>query len=222
MFIATGSKASVELKGLRQSVPVILTAAVILLAAFGTLAPSASGTTSTSQSTIQGRREPPGLVSGWAMSNVTVMSTSYTQMMLMNSGMGLTLSSISVASSTNGQVMANVAYNSNIVQVEFDHDGGAELVIHSSIKPASVYADDRLLVESSSTAGLSFSSNAWDYDQTSSTLTVFADPSTITAFYGSTQVPEFPISLAALTMMLATIAAAVTVSAARRKETQSR
>jgi hypothetical protein len=221
MFIATGNKASVELKGLRQSVPVILTAAVLLLAAFGTLAPSASGTTSTSQSTMQGRREPPGLVSGWAMSNVTVMSTSYTQMMLMNSGMGLTLSSISVASSTNGQMMENVAYNSNIVQVEFDHDGGAELVIHSSIKPAAVYADDRLLVESSSTAGLSFNSNAWVYDQTSSTLTVFADPSTITAFYGSTPVPEFPISLAALTMMLATIAAAATVNAVRRKETRS-
>jgi hypothetical protein len=113
----------------------------------------------------------------------------------------------------------SVAFNNEIVQVEFDHDGGTELVIYASAPPAAIYADGRLLVEASSTSGLTFNSNAWAYDQGSGKLTVFADPSTVT-LYGASPVPEFPISLTALTMMLALVAAAATVNAVRRKETQ--
>lgn len=177
------------------------------------------GSGGTSTTAMHTRSEPPGLVNGWAKANVTVMSTTFAQTVLLNGVVQIALSSFSVSSSTNGQVMANVASNENIAQVEFDHDGGVELVIHSSAMPAAVYADDRLLIQASSTAGLNVNSNAWVYDRGSATLTVFADPGTVTMFYGSAPIPEFPISLASLTMILGIIAAAATVTAVRRKKT---
>jgi len=177
-------------------------------------------TTSTSESTVQqGGGEPPGLASGWATTNVSVRSTVFTQTLVLNWGASVTLSSMSVSSSTNGQMIDNVAYNNDIVQVEFDHDGGTVLVVYASAPPAAIYADDRFLVEASSTTGLTFNSNAWVYDQGSGRLTVFADPSTVT-FYGASPVPEFPTSLTALTMILAIVAAAATVNAVRRKQTR--
>jgi hypothetical protein len=176
-------------------------------------------TTSTTATTPSSWREPPGLVNGWATSNVTVMSTTFTQTIILNGLVTVSLSSISVASSTNGQIMANIASNPNVVQVEFDHDGGTKLILHSSSRPAAVYADDQLLAEASSSASLTVNSNAWVYEQSSGTLTVFADPSTITAFYGSaTPIPEFPNSLLALGIPLLAFASIFLATTRKRKQ----
>lgn len=117
-----------------------------------------TSTTTTTTTTTPG--QPPGLVSGWATSNVAVMSTTYPQTLTLNGGVVVTLSSISIVSSTNAQIIENVAYNQNTVQVQFSHDGGTELVISSSARPVAVYADAQLLAQASSSAGLTFNSNA--------------------------------------------------------------
>jgi hypothetical protein len=145
-----------------------------------------------------------------------VESTTFGQIVVLN-GVVVTLSSFTLAYSADGQVMTYVASNDHIAQVEFDHDGAAELIAHCSSKPSAVYADDRLLVESSTTTGLTANSNAWVYDQNSGTLQVFADPSSITMFYGGTPVPELPSSLISVVTMLTTLAALATVMAVRKQ-----
>lgn len=177
-------------------------------------------TTASSTSAETSRREPPSLIDGWATSNVTVRSTTFIQTLLFIGAQGATITSISLASSSNGQVIENVASNANIVQVEFDHDGGTELVIRSSARPAAVYADDRLLPPVVSTAGLNFSSNVWVYAQSNGMLTIFADPSTVTAFYGTapTPIPEFPNSILAVTLPMLAFATVIVLTGKRRKK----
>ena len=180
-----------------------------------------SSTSTTSASTVSSssddheRREPGGLAKGWAKSNVTVESSSFEQTIELN-GVPVVITSVVVVYSTNGQIVTNFASNDNTAQVEFDHNGAAEVVVHSSARPNAVYADDHLLVEASTTAGLTANSNAWVYDKNSATLTVFADPSTVTMFYGSTPMPEYPSQLLPIATILATIAALAAVVAVRR------
>ncbi|MGA2460296.1 MAG: hypothetical protein ABSF82_02630 [Candidatus Bathyarchaeia archaeon] len=159
---------------------------------------------------------PPGLVNAWAHSNMSVVARAVTHAIFLNGTHGVELAEIAINASSNGQMIRDVAFNESVVQVDLDHDGRVELSVNSSAKPTAVFADDNELSESQSDAGLTVNSNTWVYDQNSHTLTVFADPSSITIFYGSapTPVPESPFASIAF-LLIAAIAGAALV--ARKK-----
>jgi hypothetical protein len=177
-------------------------------------------TSTSSTSAETSRPEPPGLRAGWAASNITVRSTIFHQTLLFIGAEGATITSITLASSSNGQVIRNVASNANVAQVEFDHDGGIVLVIQTSARPAAVYADDRLLAPVVSTAGLNFSSNVWAYAQGNGMLTVYADPATVTLFYGTAPapIPEFRNNVLAVTLAMVAVATIFILTKRGRKK----
>lgn len=170
---------------------------------------AASSSTTNSASTSghgNGRRGsgvPPGLLNAWAHSNMSVVARAVTHAIFLNGEHGVELAQIAIAASSNGQLIENVATNETVAQVDFDHDGAVELDVNSSAKPAAVFADDNELTEAQWNVGLTPNSNAWAYDQNSHMLKVFADPSSITIFYGQAPmpVPEFPAGLVALTLV---------------------
>ena len=115
----------------------------------------------------------------------------------MNGASNVRLDYVAINSSSSEQTIRNIAFNGSILQVELDHNGSIQLVINSSTRPTRVYADNFELAEAQSTSGLTPESEAWIYDQNTGTLTIFADPSSITIIYGSvaTPVPEFSFAL---------------------------
>jgi len=106
---------------------------------------------------------PPGLPIAWATSNMSVQATSVTGQIFLSSG--LTVSEI-----TSSNTISNVAYNSNAMQVEFTSSGHVSISMMVPQKPSSVWADSTQI-------------STWNY--ANGVLTVSADPSTITAFFGS-------------------------------------
>ena len=155
------------------------------------------------------------LVSNSNMSTaiVVVGARAVTHTIILNGTDGVELAQIAINASSNGQMIHDVAFNESVVQIDFDHGGAVELSANSSAKPTAVFADDRELPESQSSAGLNPNSNAWVYDQNTHMLTVFADPSSVTIFYGSapTPVPEFPFASAPL-VFLAALAATILIA----------
>jgi len=137
---------------------------------------------------------PPGLVNGWAHSNVTVGARNITQPFFMNGTDRVRLSHIAINASSGGQIIRNIAFNQTVAQVEFDRNGSIQLIINSSVKPTQVFADNIELSEAQSLNGLTPASEMWFYDQNKQTLMIFADPSCITLFYGPvvSPIPEFP------------------------------
>ncbi len=133
--------------------------------------PRTSTTTSLSSSTNttsgHGRPGgvPPGLLNAWAHSNMSVVARAVTHAIFVNGTHGVELAEIAINASSNGQMIRDVAFNESVVQIGFDHDGAVELSANSSVKPTAVFADDRELPESQSSAGLNQNSNAWVYDQ---------------------------------------------------------
>jgi len=139
----------------------------------------------------------PGLGNGWARSNMTIAARNITQPILLNGTDRVRLGYIAIDASSSGQVIRNVAFNESVAQIEFDGNGSVQLVISSSSKPSEVFADGDLLPEAQSPAGLTPQSDAWVYDSNNQTLTIFADPASITLIYAPTQssvapVPEYP------------------------------
>jgi len=155
------------------------------------------------------------LVSNSNMSTaiVVVGARAVTHAIFLNGTHGVELAEIAINASSNGQMIHDVAFNESVVQIDFDHGGAVELSANSSAKPTAVFADDRKLPESQSSAGLNPNSNAWVYDQNTHMLTVFADSSSVTIFYGSapTPVPEFPFASAPL-VFLAALAATILIA----------
>jgi len=138
---------------------------------------------------------PPGLVNGWAHSNVTVGARNVAQPLFMNGTDSVRLSHIAINASSAGQIIRNIAFNQTVTQIEFDRNGTLQLIINSSVKPTQVFADDLELSESQSLNGLTPTSEMWYYNQSNQALTS-ADPSSITIFYAPTApVPEFPTPL---------------------------
>lgn len=158
------------------------------------------GAQSTTATSAHGRQGgvPPGLLIAWAHSNMSILARTVTQAIFLNGAHGVELTEIAINASSNGQLIRNVAFNESVAQIEFDHDGAVELSANSSAKPTAIFADDMELAEAQSSSGLNANSNAWVYSQNNHTLTVFADPSSVTIFYGSTPtpVPEFPLAYA--------------------------
>jgi len=155
---------------------------------------------------------PPGLVNGWAHSNMSIGAKNATQPIFINGTDRVRLASMVINASSGDQIIRNIAFNQSVAQVEFDHDGSVQLIINSSAKPARIFADNMELSEAQSLNGLTPESEAWVYDQSSHTLIIFADPSSITIIYGSatTPIPEFPAELGlvlvgclAVTLMIA-------------------
>jgi len=143
----------------------------------------------------------PGLVTGWAHSNMTVTAKNLTQPILLNGTEGVRLRFIAINASSSGQMIRNVAINESVAQIEFDYNGSIQLTISSSVKPSLVFADGNLLSEAQSPVGLTPQSEAWVYDSSNQTLTVFADPTSVTLIYTptatatTTPVPEYPTAL---------------------------
>lgn len=146
---------------------------------------------------------PPGLLNAWAHSNMSVVARAVTHAIFLNGTHGVELADIAINASSTGQLIRDVASNESVVKIDFDHDGSVELTVNSSAKPNAVYADDMELTEAHSPEGLNPNSEAWVYDQNRQVVTIFADPSSITLFYGPapTPVPEFPSSLAGLILI---------------------
>ena len=117
-----------------------------------------------------------------------------------------------------------MAFNETVVQVKFHHDGNTELSAYSSAKPSAVFADDVELTETpvQFNSGLTPSNEAWTYDQNNHVLTVFADPSSITIFYGSAQtpVPEFPAPIVSMLGVSVFITAGLAMILSRRRITR--
>ena len=107
---------------------------------------------------------PPGLPIAWATSNMSIQAQTVTGQIFLSPG--LPVSSIA-ASNT----ISNVAYNSNIMQVEFAQSGPVSLSMQVPQKPASVWADSTQI-------------STWSY--ANGILTINADPSAITIMFGST------------------------------------
>jgi hypothetical protein len=164
---------------------------------------------------------PPGLVNAWAKSNMSVVARAVTHAIFLNGTHGVELAEIAINSSSNGQLIRNVAFNESVAEIQFDHDGSVELTVNSSAKPSAVFADDMRLGEASSTAGLNANSNAWIYDQNDHVVTIFADPSSVTLYYGSepTPMPEFQSGLVAL--MLVGVASATILLLKKRPRTRA-
>ncbi len=184
-------------------------------------AEAVQASTTTSTSTSHGRHGqgvPPGLSNAWAHSNMSVVARAVTHAIFLNGMHGVELAWIAITASSNGQMIQNVAFNETVAQIKFDHDGNTELSVNSSEKPAAVFADDFGLTEASSQIGLTPASDAWTYNQTSHVLTVFADPSSITIFYGTAPapVPEFPAEFLEVILTLAIVATAAMIVAGQR------
>jgi ABC-type branched-subunit amino acid transport system permease subunit len=143
----------------------------------------------------------PGLAGGWAHWNMTIGAKNLTQPILMNGTQRVRLGFIAINTSSTGQMISNVAFNDSVFQIEFDRNGSIQLTVNSSAKPLQVYADDTLLPEAQSLIGLPPQSNVWVYDANNQSLTVFADPSSVTVIYAptsapvTTPVPEYPSAL---------------------------
>lgn len=166
------------------------------------------------------RGEVPGLVGGWAHWNMTVAATNLTQPILMNGTQRVRLGFIAINMSSTGQMIRNVAFNESVFQIEFDRNGSIQLTINSSAEPSQVYADGNLLPEAQSVVGLTPQSNVWVYDANTQTLTVFADPTSVTVIYTATSapVPEFPTTLGLLLIGCL----AITLFFAKKSETHAR
>ncbi len=143
------------------------------------------------------------MLNAWAHSNMSIVARDVTHAIFLNGTHGVELAEIAINASSNGQLIENVAFNESVVQIDFDHDGAVELVVNSTAKPTSVFADDMQLPEAQSTNGLNMNSNMWTYDEGHQQLTIFADPSSVTVLYGSnpTPIPEFPAALTALALI---------------------
>lgn len=167
---------------------------------------------------------PPGLLNAWAHSNMSVVARAVTHAIFLNATHGVELAEIAIATSSNGQIIKNVAFNESVAQIDFDHEGAVEMEINSSAKPAAVYADDSELAEAQWNVGLTPNSNAWFYDPNTHMLTVDADPSSITIFYSSTPtpVPEFPTGAVALVLLASLIATVLAVEKGSRRHKASR
>jgi hypothetical protein len=122
------------------------------------------------------------------------------------------LSHIAINASSGDQNIRNIAFNQTVAQIEFDHNGTLQLIINSSVKPTQVFADNLELTEAQSLNGLTPTSEMWFYDQNNQTLVIFADPSSITIFYGpvASPIPEFPIAPGLV--LIASIAAGAIVT----------
>lgn len=137
-----------------------------------------------------------GLLNGWAQSNVTVAFRNVTQPISMNGTQGVRLDFIAINATSSNQIIRNVAFNGTVAQIEFDHNGSVQLIVNSSVKPSQVFADGNLLSEAQSSNMLTPQSDAWTYDLNSHTVTIFADPSSVTLVYTLTApVPEYPSAL---------------------------
>jgi hypothetical protein len=103
-----------------------------------------------------------------------------------------------INASSSNQNIRNLAMNATVAQIEFDHNGSLQLIVNSSIKPSQVLADNTVLTQTQTSNGLTPGSEVWTYDSISHTLTIFADPNSVTLVYAltpsapaSTPVPEF-------------------------------
>jgi len=143
---------------------------------------------------------PPGLMKGWAHLNMSVIAKNLTRSLFMNGTQKVKLGYIIINASSSGQLIHHIAFNDSITQITFDRDGSIKLVINASVKPARIFADNIELSEAQFLDGLTAESEAWVYNQTTHTITIFSDPASITIIYNltptpptSTQIPEFPI-----------------------------
>lgn len=139
------------------------------------------------------RQAPPVLLNGWAHSNITVAARNLTQPILMNGTQGVRLGFIMINESSSNQIIRKVAINETVAQIEFDHNGSIQLIINSSVKPSQVLADNTVLAEAQSLNNLSFWRQAWFYDPNNYTLTIFADPASVTLVYGLAQSTPTPV-----------------------------
>jgi len=151
-------------------------------------------------STWHGGGTIPGLDTGWARSNMTIAARNLTQPIFLNGTGGVRLSFIRINASSTGQTIRNVAFNASVAQIELDSNGSIQLTINSSAKPLQVFADDYLLPEAQSSVGLTPQSDVWVYDSNSQSLTIFADPTSVTLIYETASataspVPEYPATL---------------------------
>lgn len=159
---------------------------------------SSSSTSSTqgsnSQSTITsssncGRScSPPGLTKGWATSNSSVNALAEPHPAILDQQAGIDVYWVQLESSPGDQLIGNVAYNQSVLQVEFNRPGLVELSLQSTEAPAAVYADD-IALRAAMPQNLSFTEPGYYYNQTSHIMTVFADPGSVTLFYGRAPAP---------------------------------
>lgn len=163
---------------------------------------------------------PPGLLNAWAHSNMSVVARAVTHAIFLNGAHGVELAQIAIAASSNGQLIRNVGFNESVVEVDFDHDGALELDVNSSAKPAAVFADGNELAEVPWNIGLSPNSNAWVYDENTHSLSIYADPSSVTIFYGSAPipVPEFPPTILGMLFIVGLLGTVLAVRKRSRRE----
>jgi hypothetical protein len=158
---------------------------------------------------------PPGLAKALLHSHRSEHAKEVLEDIFLGGHYGVKISKIAVVHSSSNQMIQTIDNNETVVHIGFDVDGTEEVIINSTAKPAAVYADDLQLSESQSTAGLTPESEAWVYDQNNGVITIFADPTTITLFYGSTPIPEFPVASVSL-LLLVILTAAISIVALTR------
>jgi hypothetical protein len=127
--------------------------------------------------------------------NVTVNDENMTEEIMLNQTGQVEMDNLVIISSSDNQVIENVAYNDSAVDIRLNQNGTVSLQLHVTVKPIAVYADDELLPEVSSLTALSLShGGAWFYDDSTHMLFIFADPVHLIFRYraATTPVPEFP------------------------------
>jgi len=171
-------------------------------------------------STKPGRRGgvPPGLQKAWAHSNMSVVARAVTQAIFLGGVHGVELAEIAVQTSRASQMIDRVAFNESVVQRVFDRDGAVVLIINSSAKPTAVFADENELKESPSTAGLNADNETWMYNDNGHIITVFADPSSITLYYGAAPTPTQMLPIAYIGLILVVFIVAIVVFAASTRK----
>lgn len=141
---------------------------------------------STSSSSTCGRGcSPPGMHGLWATSNSTVGAVSDPHPTDLDQAKGIDVSWIQLESNPSGQVIQDVAYNQSVLQVQFNKPGLIVLSLESTQPPVAVYSDG-IPLQAAALQDISFSDQGFYYNQTSHVMTIFADPSAITLFYGLT------------------------------------
>jgi hypothetical protein len=143
---------------------------------------------------------PPGLPIAWATSNITVDASSV--------GSQISISpSVFVRNIQASNTISNIAFSQsyNALQVEFSASGPVSLSLQIPSQPTSVWADSNQIA-------------TWSYSN--GVLTVTADPSTITVFFGSSSSSPLASFLEAnwiLILIVVVIAAGIAGASIRRR-----
>jgi hypothetical protein len=189
---------------------IVFVSVAAFLSGTGSLSHAQDQTGSTNQSSESTSSSDEG--------NVTVNSGDMTREIVLNQSGQVEMDNLVIVSSSDNQVIDNVAYNESTVDIRLNQNGTVNLRLHLTTKPVALYADHQLLLEAPTLSALSLShGGSWFYDEHNHVLFIFADPVHVIFRYRAptpTPIPEFP-DFSILTMLF-TVFASLTLIAHMR------